>query len=228
LDPDVLLQLLFFFSFILVVISNLALAFEGRYRNFEIYIFMISFISFGYLYGKNIQVSALGRFAKVSFVLLVLTSAALVFNEGWRNLFADIWVLIALGYAYLLYRGTHGVPYSELKPIVVYLVGFFALFAALRFGILSNKALLLACQMQPATWVCEIKSALGLAAYWDVFGSVAIATALFALVKRQKFTSLLALFFSVGALMLFNTSLGSIAFVVSLFLFTKDDMSFNR
>ncbi|OYY30579.1 MAG: glycosyl hydrolase [Sulfurovum sp. 39-42-12] len=228
LTPDVLLQLLFVFSFVLVVISNLALAFEGRYRNFEIYIFMISLISFGYLYGKNLQMFALGRFAKVSFVLLVLTSLALVFNEGWLNLFSDVWVVIALGYAYLLYRGTQEVAYSDLKSIVVYLAGFFALFAALRFGILSNKALILACQMQEATWVCEIKSALGLAAYHDVFGTLAIFTALFALVKKQKFTSLLALFFSVGALMLFNTLLGSIAFVVSLFLLTKDEASFTR
>jgi len=221
--PEALLSLLFLASFMLVVICNLALAFEGRYRNFEVYIFAISALSFLYLYGKNTQDFVLGRFEKISLMILILTSVAIVLKEGYLNLFANVWVLIALGFAFILYNATQKLHYSKMKKLFVYLGAFFAFFAALRFGILSNKALLESCQLQQDTYLCEIKSALGLAAYLDVFGSVAFLAILLAVFTKHKGITLFALFLSVGALMLFNTFLGSIVFVSSLFLLTKNE-----
>ncbi|WP_309500241.1 glycosyl hydrolase [Sulfurovum sp.] len=219
---DTSLVILFYLSFTFILISNLTLAFEGRYRNFEIYIFMISISSYLWLYRENFENLNLGRFEKVSFLILLLTSLTIFINETYLNIYSNIWVLISLGFAYILYRGTKKVSYGELKELVLYMLAFFTIFAFVRYGILSNSALSAECNTSGSSFMCNIKTALGVAVYVNGFGIIAILSTLVASFVNQKFISLLALFFSIAALVMFNTLLGSIAFVSSVFLLTKN------
>lgn len=222
-SSDSAFVILFYFSFTFILISNLALAFEGRYRNFEIYIFIISISTYLWLYRGKFENLNLGKFEKASFLILLFTSISILINETYLNIFSNIWVLVSLGFSYILYRGTKKVAYSKLKNLAMYMIVFFAIFTFVRYGILSNSSLSAECNAFGGSFVCKLKNALGVAIYNDGFGILALMSALVALLLNRKPISLLTLFLSIAALMMFNTLLGSIAFVLSVFLLTKDE-----
>lgn len=223
LNSDSSLVMLFYLSFIFILISNIALAFEGRYRNFEIYIFIISISSYLWLYRGKFENLNFGKFEKVSFLILLFTSLVILINETYLNISSDIWVLISLGFTYILYRGTKKVLYGELKNIALYMIVFFAIFTFIRYGILLNSSLLAECNAYGGSLICKMRNALGAAIYLDVFGIIALLSAVVASLVNRKPISLLALFLSIAALLMFNTLLGSIAFVLSVLLLMKDE-----
>ena len=64
---------------------------------------------------------------------------------------------------------------------------------------------------------------MGGAVYFGYIGFISLIIALFALILNKKSYSLIALFFSVGSLILTNTFLGSISFLIVVYLLTKED-----
>lgn len=222
LNFDTSLMILFYSSFVLVLISNLALAFDGRYRNFEMYMYIISVVSFVWLYKEEFENMNFGKFEKASFLILALSSLAIFVNETYLNIYSDIWILISLGFAYILYRGSRKTAYSELKSLALYMILFFAFFASIRYGIFSNSYFAQKCNTSLGSLVCEIRSALGISVHYQTFGLVAVFSAAAAFFANKKTLSLLALFFSIGAILMFNTLLGCVAFVLSLYLLTKE------
>jgi hypothetical protein len=164
-----------------------------------------------------------GRFEKASSLILAVTTVAIFINESYLNLFSDIWVLISLGFATVLYMGSKKVALSELKNLAFLMVAFFAIFAYLRYGILMNDALSAQCNASADSFLCTLRAKMGLFAYMHVFGEVAVAAAAVALFANQRVLSILALLLSIGALMMMNAFFGAIAFVVALFLLTKSD-----
>ncbi len=217
------LMILFYLAFIFVLISNLALALEGRYRNFEIYIFIISALSFLWLYRGRFESMHFGKFEKASSLILAVTTVTIFVNESYLNLFSDIWVLISMGFATILYMGSKKVALSELKNLAFLMIAFFAIFAYLRYGIFMNDAVAAQCNASADSFLCTLRTKIGLFAYMHVFGELAVAAAVVALFANQRVLSILALLLSIGALMMMNTFFGAIAFVVALFLLTKSD-----
>jgi len=220
-NSDSLLVILFYLSFVFILISNLALAFDGRYRNFEVYIFIISIGSYLWFYWGRSDHLNFGQFGKASFLILLFTSSAIFINETYLNIFSDIWVMISLGFASILYRGTKKVPYRELKNIALYLIVFIIISAFFRYGILLNSALLAECNAFEEAFICKIRSSLGAAIYFNGFGITALLSVLVASLVNRTPISLFALFLSVAALVMFNPLFGSIGFVVSVFLLTN-------
>jgi hypothetical protein len=184
---------------------------------------MISISSYLWLFWGRFKEFNLGKFEKVSFLILLLTSLAILINESYLNIFSNIWVLISFGFVYILYKGTQKVAYSKLKNLALYMIVFFAIFTFVRYGILSNSSLLAECNAFGGSFICKIKNALGTAIYVDGFGIIALLSALVASLVNRKPISLLALFLSIAALVMFNTLLGSIAFVLSILLLTRDE-----
>jgi hypothetical protein len=221
-NRDSFLVILFYLSFALVLISNLSLAFEGRYRNFEIYIFIISISSYLWLYWGRFHALNFGKFGKISFLILLFTAAAILINETYLNIFSDIWVTISLGYATILYSGTKKVPYREFKNIALYIIVFFTVSAFVRYGILLNGSLLAECNAYKDISICKMRNALGTTIYFNGFGIMALMSTIAASLVKKRRISLFALFLSIAALMMFNTLLGSIGFVLSLFLLTNE------
>lgn len=221
-NSDSSLVILFYLCFIFILISNLALAFEGRYRNFETYIFIISISSYLWLYWERFNTLNFGKFGKVSFLILFFTSASIFINETYLNIFSDIWVIISLGFATILYNGTKKVPYVEFKNVALYMIVFFAVSAFIKHGILLNGSLLAECNTFEDTFICKMRTALGTTIYLNGFGITALISTLAASLVKKRPLSLFALFLSIAALMMFNTLLGSIGFVLSLFLITNE------
>lgn len=215
-------KVLFFVSFVFVLISSIALAFDGRYRNFEIYAFIISASSYLWLYKGKLDSANFGKFEKASFLILALTTALIFVNETYLNIFSNIWILISAVYAYILYSGSRKISYAEVKNFMLYAVVFFAFFAYYRYGILINSDLDTQCDASPGSFFCRARDSFALFVHLGKLEIAAITLALIAIFVNSRFVSLSALFISSGAILMFNATLGSVAFVAAMFLFLKD------
>ena len=157
-NVDTLPMILFYSSFIFVLISTIILAFEGRYRNFEIYIFAISAISFVLLYGGRFVNMEFKAFEKLSFIVLLITSIISFYNEGSLNIFSNIWIIIALIFTYILFQGSKNNSFSELKTIAKYIAIFFIFSISLRYGIIADKDIIAQCHLNDDTLLCDLKT----------------------------------------------------------------------
>jgi exo-beta-1,3-glucanase (GH17 family) len=222
INSNTLPMMLFYSSFIFVLISTIILAFEGRYRNFEVYVFAISAISFVLLYGGKFANMQFKEFEKLSFLTLLITTAITFYNEGSLNIFSNIWVIIALIFAFILFRGSKDTSFSSLKNVIKYIVVFFAIAASFRYGFVSDKDIISQCNLNGDTLLCGFKNEIGYLGYIGVFGIIAICSAIIALVTKNKQFILAALFISIFAIMMFNTIVGSIAFILTTMILCKE------
>ncbi len=218
-------KVLFYISFVFVLISSIALGFEGRYRNFEIYIFSISIISFLWLYRSKFEDMNFGKFGKASFLILLLTTITIFINETYLNAFSNVWILISLGFAYILYSGSKKIEYSELKNFALYAVLFFVFFTYLKSSYLANSDFAAGCSVSVDSTLCAIRESLAKFLHLGRLEIFAVIVAIVAFFANNRYLSVLSLFVSMGAVLLFNASLGSAAFVLSMFLVLK---SFNN
>ena len=221
-NVDTLPMILFYSSFIFVLISTIILAFEGRYRNFEIYIFAISAISFVLLYGGRFANMEFKAFEKLSFIVLLITSIISFYNEGSLNIFSNIWIIIALIFTYILFQGSKNNSFSELKTIAKYIAIFFIFSISLRYGIIADKDIIAQCHLNDDTLLCGFKNQVGYLGYIGVFGIIAICIAILTLFINNKKFVLVSLFASVFSIMMFNTYVGSIAFILTTIVLCKE------
>ena len=221
-NVDTLPMILFYSSFIFVLISTIILAFEGRYRNFEIYIFAISAISFVLLYGGRFANMEFKAFEKLSFIVLLITSIISFYNEGSLNIFSNIWIIIALIFTYILFQGSKNSSFSELKIIAKYIAIFFIFSISLRYGIIADKDIIAQCHLNDDTLLCGFKNQVGYLGYIGVFGIIAICIAILTLFINNKKFVLVSLFASVFSIMMFNTYVGSIAFILTIIVLCKE------
>ena len=223
INTNTLPMILFYSSFIFVLISTITLAFEGRYRNFEVYIFAISAISFVLLYGGRFGNMGFKAFEKLSFLILLVTSGISYYNEGSLNIYSNVWIVIALIFTFILFRGSNNSSFAELKNIIKYIVIFFAVTISLRYGFIANKEIITQCHLNDDTLICGIKDAIGYWGYIGVFGVIAIIVSIIALFVRNKKFGIITLFTSIFAIMMFNTYVGSIAFILILMILCKEE-----
>ena len=221
-NVDTLPMILFYSSFIFVLISTIILAFEGRYRNFEIYVFAISAISFVLLYGGRFANMEFKAFEKLSFIVLLITSIISFYNEGSLNIFSNIWIIIALIFTYILFQGSKNNSFSELKTIAKYIAIFFIFSISLRYGIIADKDIIAQCHLNDDTLLCGFKNQVGYLGYIGVFGIIAICIAILALFINNRKFILVSLFASVFSIMMFNTYVGSIAFILTIIVLCKE------
>ena len=222
LNSDTLPMVMFYSSFIFVLISTIILAFEGRYRIFEVYIFAISAISFVLLYAGRFANMEFRAFEKLSAIILLITTGVSFYNEGSLNIFSNVWIIIALIFTYILFRGSRNSSLSELKHLVKYIVIFFIFSIALRYGIIADKDIIAQCHLNADTLLCGFKNQVGYLGYIGVFGIIAICIAILALFINNKKFILVSLFTSVFAIMMFNTYVGSIAFILTAIILCKE------
>lgn len=221
---DVIPSILFYLASLITFILTMNLAFNGRYENFEIYGFIILAISFIWLYKNQYSKLGFGKFEKVLAITLFIGSVITIYNETCINIFSNIWVLIALVFAYILNKGVNkNISFFDLKELSAYILVFTAIFIAFKYGFVSNKALALECNLNPSSLACEVNKYMGLAVYFGYVGYVTILIAVIAFIINKKPFTLIALFFSIGSLILANTFLGSISFLIAVYLLTKNE-----
>lgn len=211
----------FYASAIFVIILNISLAFDGRYENFEIYVFIISAISFLWLYKNKIKELNFGKFEKILSLVLIITSIYIVINETFLNIFSNIWLIISLIFAYILYKGSRHISFCDIKNIVIYILVFFAIFASFKYGFVDNKIITTQCNLVSGTLTCDIKDFIGAFLYYGYLGFIALAFALIAIFANNRIITLVALAIGISGILLSNAFLGSIGFIISLFLLSR-------
>lgn len=217
------LSTLFYLSFLSLLIANTALAFDGRYRNFEVYIFALSAISFLYFYNaKELHVKS-EKFEKAAFLIITLSSIAVFLNETYLNIFSNIWVLISLGFAFILYKTSKQVSFLELKNFILYALLSIVIFLLVKYAILRNTNLISECGSDSKMLLCTIREQLGVMIHFNFFGIAALLSTLAALVLNKQLISHAALFLSMGALIMLNSSVGSFIFIISVYLVLKEN-----
>ena len=214
---------LFYSSAILMLITNIGLAFDGRYKNFEIYVFLISAISFLWAYRNKIPELNFGKFEKVLSLLVIISSVYTIYNETIVNVFSNVWIIITLVFAYILNRGSKNISYCQIKKLAIYVAVFFAAFLALKYGFVDNKAIATQCNLYAGTLTCKIKDFIGAFLYFGYLGITALVITLIALVLNKKITTMIALATSSCAIVLSNPFLGSIGFIICIYLLTKKE-----
>lgn len=215
------LSTLFYLSFLSLLIANTALAFDGRYRNFEIYIFAISAISFLWFFSaKELHVKS-DKFEKASFLIITLSSIAVFINETYLNIFSNIWILISLGFAFILYKTSKKVSFLELKEFILYTLLSLVIFSIIKYLVLRNATLVSECGSDPKMLLCTIKEQLGVMIHFNFFGIAALLGTLAALALNRQLISHVSLFLSMGALIMSNSSVGSFVFIASVYLVLK-------
>ncbi len=219
--PDASLTLLFYATSLLITIITISLAFDGRYRNFEIYAFSISFISFLWLYRGVYGELAFGLFEKVLFVVLSVTTIMVFVNETYLNLFSNLWVVIAFGFAFLLFSGSRGVAFGKLSKLFLFILLFGTIFAFFKQGYISNNTFVAECASIKKSFLCDARAWMAHMLYLGYFGVVALFGAVMAYFTHDKIIAYGALALSVGAIVLLNTTLGAIALLLVLLVIAK-------
>lgn len=212
---------LFYASTIFLLISNISLAFDGRYKNFEIYVFIISAISFLWLYKNKVKELNFGEFEKALSFVLIITSIYIVINETLLNIFSNIWLLISLVFTYILYTGSKHISFCKIKNLAIYTLVFFAIFASFKYGFVDNKAISTQCNLSSGTLTCDIKDFIGAFLYYSYLGFIALASALIAYFVNNRIITLSALAIGISGILLSNAFLGSIGFIISIYLLTR-------
>ena len=212
---------LFYSSAILMLITNIGLAFDGRYKNFEIYVFMISAISFLWAYRNKISELNFGKFEKVLSLFVIISSAYTIYNETIVNIFSNVWIIITLVFAYILNRGSKNISFCQIRELAIYIGIFFAAFLALKYGFVDNKAIATQCNLYAGTLTCKVKDFIGAFLYFGYLGITAFVVALIALVLNKRTTTIIALAVSSCAIVLSNPFLGSIGFIICIYLLTN-------
>ena len=212
---------LFYSSAILMLITNIGLAFDGRYKNFEIYVFMISAISFLWAYRNKISELNFGKFEKVLSLLVIISSAYTIYNETIVNIFSNVWIIITLVFAYILNRGSKNISFCQIRELAIYIGIFFAAFLALKYGFVDNKAIATQCNLYAGTLTCKVKDFIGAFLYFGYLGITAFVVALIAFVLNKRSTTMIALALSSCAIVLSNPFLGSIGFIICIYLLTN-------
>lgn len=213
---------LFYSSAVFVLISTLALAFEGRYRNFEIYVFAISAISFLLSYKNKFKELNFGKFEKALSFVLIASSIYVVYNETFLNIFSNIWVLISLIFAYILFKGSKNTSFCDIRNLAIYTLAFTAIFLTFKYGFVDNKTVATQCHMFSDTLTCHIKDFIGAFLYYGFLGLIAIVLAVISIFANKNIFTFISLAICISAIVLSNAFLGSIGFIISIYLLTKE------
>lgn len=164
---------------------------------------------------------AFGLFEKVLFLVLALTSIMVFVNETYLNLFSNLWIAIVLGFAFLLFIGSRKIAYNKLQMILFAMLVFGALFAFFKYGYLSNSTFTAECANTKGSSLCDVRAWMAHMLYLGYFGVIALFGVAMAYFTYDKIISYGALALSIGAIVLLNTTLGAIAFLLSLMIVAK-------
>jgi len=225
-DISMLPSFIFYFTLLSFIISSVALGVEGRYRNFEIYSYLVSittFLIFWYDEKKNLILKKEGVLLSL---VLTISLIVIFINETYLNIHSNIWILIGILFLYLLISKKTDFNISQFLRYGIYLVLFFGIFYFVRSEILANEKYVPVCLGNPDMFICNLRSFLGYVIYFQILGYISAAFVVMTLIFKHRYVALIALFFSICSLVLFNTALGSLCFVVAslLYLATQKDL----
>lgn len=205
----------------LVAINSLVLALDGRYQNFEIYIFLIS-AYFIYTIRNKVQELELSSFTWVLSLVLLLTSILIVINEKLTNIYSNIWVLISLLFVYVLFKANSSYKQREITKVIFSVLIVTFVFFIFKYFVYMNDELTIFCNLNTQNSLCKLRETISYLLYIKVLGFTSLFFLIIGLLRKKSFYFYVSLFFSIASLILFNVSIGAFCFVASIFFLIRN------
>ena len=229
IDTGTLISLLRLGVISCTLIAAMGLLFDARYRAFNICGFIVPAIVFFWLsLHQKPQMAECRILERWAALILIITALGVLINETTLNRQADIWAGVCLLLAYPLWKESKGTSLRPLLPCGIWVIIGYAVFAAIRYGILNSGVLASACADRPDNVVCVVRSILGMMMYHQVFGWTSLLLAGLAAWRRTMKMSVLAITACLSSLALYNVDTGAVATVITGFTFVYEKFSTHR
>ena len=205
-------DLLHLLSVSLILIMALAMAFDGRYRDFEMG--TVGIIALGYFvfFITNIHINENTMIEKISGLMLMIASLFVLLHESARNSFALNWVLLVTLLGIALWMTKERL--CGLTKTLVVLVSFGFLWWALKTQVYVNESLVETCALNPNTLICQLRFWMSRAVYQDSAGWLGLILVALSFVRGSYWLALGAMCLSLSSLLLFHGTLGALVFVL--------------
>ncbi|MDD2384912.1 MAG: exo-beta-1,3-glucanase [Sulfurospirillaceae bacterium] len=205
-------DLLHLVSVSVVLIMAMAMAFDGRYRDFEmgtLGIIALVYFTF-FISGTHINENTI--LEKVSGLILLIASLFVLLQESARNSFALNWVLLVVLLGIALWMTKEKL--CGLTKTFIILTAFGLLWWALKTQVYVNESLVEVCALTPHSFICQLRFWMSKAVYQDIGGWVGLILVTLSFIKGSYWLGLIAMCISLSSLLLFHGTLGSIVFVL--------------
>jgi len=196
----------------IVLIMALALAFDGRYLNFEMGTIGIIAITYLVLFFATERKEHNGLLEKVSGLALFISAFAVLLHETARNDFALNWVVLVIMFASTLWISPAklcGISKSFLVLIVAALS-----ILVMKNNVYVNTSLIDVCAADPLLPICQLRAILGKVIYMNYVGLGGIVVALVSVFSGSYFLGMVAIILGLFCLLTFNGFLGAIIVVL--------------
>ena len=209
----------FYIAAILVFIISTNLAYNGRYENFEIYSFSLLAISFIYTLIGNLKNLHFSLFEKLLGTTILLNALITLYNETILNIFSNIWFLITLVFVAILLSAKESI--FKAKKYIFFAIVFAIAIYIFKSGFISNNEVATICNNSADSFKCAFRSAMWSYIYFGYLGVIALAFALLNLILNNQRFLLVSLFVSILSIILTNTLLGAISFMIILYSISR-------
>lgn len=200
------------FAVSLVLISAIGLAFDGRYRNFDLGVLGVIAVVYMTFFVSAAQDNENSILEKVSGLILFVMSLQVLLAETARNGYAINWVVFALMFGSVLWISKEALC-GLLKPFLILIVSGF-LFWAVKENIYVEESLVEVCTLSPNTLICQIRLWLGKIIYLNIAGWVGVFFAMIGLLANSTIFAMMAMILGLFCLLTFGGTFGSIVFVL--------------
>ncbi|MDD3344449.1 MAG: exo-beta-1,3-glucanase, partial [Sulfurospirillaceae bacterium] len=205
-------DLLHLLSVSLVLVMAIAMAFDGRYRDFELG--TIGIIAFCYFifFVAGVRLNENSILEKTSGLMLFIAALFVLSHESARNSFALNWVVLVVLLGTALWMTKERL--CGLTNTIIILAAFGFLWWALKTQVYVNETLVEVCALSPNSFICQLRFWLSKAVYNDMAGWLGLLLVVFSLMRGTYFLALMAMSLSLSSLLLFHGTMGAIVFVL--------------
>jgi len=205
-------DVLHLFSVSIVLIMALALAFDGRYLNFELGTLGIIAVVYAVIYFSTERKELNGLMEKASGLILFLSALAVLVQESARNDFALNWVILVMVLGSTLWLSTSNLC-GLFRTLLILTVAALAI-VAIKEGVYVKESWVAVCAAEPMLPICQFRTLLGKVIYLNYVGLSGIVIAIFSVLSGSYILGMIAIIMGLFCLLTFNGFLGAIIVVL--------------
>ena len=205
-------DVLHLFSVSIVLVMALALAFDGRYLNFELGTLGIITVVYAVVYFATERKELNGLMEKTSGLILFLSSLAVLVQETARNDFALNWVIMVMVFGSTLWLSTSKLC-GIFKTLLILVVAALAI-VVIKEGVYVKESWVAVCAADPMLPICQFRTLLGKVIFLNYVGLSGIVVAIFSVLSGSYVLGMLAMIMGLFCLLTFNGFLGAIIAVL--------------
>ncbi|MFZ5491608.1 MAG: beta (1-6) glucans synthase [Pseudomonadota bacterium] len=198
------------------------LVFDSRYRDFNYFAFALPALAYLRVFTHRPDALPAPAIERPLAWALIGAAGFILYNETLHNLQAVAWALLCVLVACSLWRNAKGSPAPRLAALLLAAVSAYAVAAAVRYGLMEAPQFVGRCAGQAGDMLCALRGTLGLLIHFGVFGWLGLLTAIAAVATGNTALRIAATVLATVGLVLYNASLGIVAFAVVMIAIARD------